>query len=196
VFLVLCFSLIQTVWAGDIKALTEAELALKLRQYQSISSIEASFKQTKIIRKMDLRLRSEGYFKVTRPRTLVWQVLKPSPISIFMDPEQVKVVTEGDSQTYKLSDIPTENIARSLKGLLALLDLNAPELSLHYDVFSETGQNDTFKFVPKKGDGSPFQSLTMTLDKSGFVKKVEILEISGDSMSIDFGLPKVTPRKS
>jgi outer membrane lipoprotein-sorting protein len=194
----LCFSLIQMALAHDLKALSEGELAQKLRQYQSILSLEATFKQTKTLRKMDVHINSEGHFKVTRPRTFLWQVTKPSPISISMDDQQVKIVTNGEPQVYKLSEIPSGSAAQSLKGLMALLNLNAPELSLHYDVFAEPSSDEqyqTTKFIPKKGDGSPFKELIMYIDKAGFVRKVEISERSGDSIRIEFGLPKVISKK-
>ena len=193
--LALYFSFIQMVLAGDLKPMGEAELALKLRQYQSISALEATFKQTKTIRKMDVFINSEGHFKVTRPRNLVWQVVKPSPVVVSMDDNQVKIVSEGETQVYKLSELPTDSVAQSLKGLLALLDLDASELYLHYDVFLDGKEKNEFRFVPKKGDGSPFKSLVMSLDKSGYVRKVEISELSGDSIAIEFGVPKVTSKK-
>jgi outer membrane lipoprotein-sorting protein len=193
VLLAFCFSFIQMVLAGDLKPLTEPELAQKLRQYQSISTLEATFKQTKTIRKMDVVINSEGHFKVTRPTSLDWQVVKPSPVVISMDDQQVKIVTDGETQVFKLKELPSDNVAQSLKGLFALLDLNATELYRHYDVFSE---RNGFKFIPKQGDGSPFKSLIMSFDKSAFVRKVEIKEISGDSIVIEFGIPKVVSKKS
>jgi len=144
---------------------------------------------------MDVLINSEGHFKVTRPRHLSWQVVKPSSILVSMDDTEVKIVSDGETQAYKVSDLPTDSIAQSLRGLRALLDLDAHELYLHYDVFSDTNVKDGFKFVPKKGEGSPFKSLLMSLDHSGYVRKVEIEEISGDDIKIEFGLPKVTSKK-
>src|SRR5438552_4194866 len=113
--------------------LSEAELALKLRQYQSISTLKASFKQTKTLKDMGVVIKSEGHFTVTRPRQVVWEVVKPSSVLITMNEKQVIIRTGkgGDAhiQVFKLKDMPSAKATQSMIGLMAWLDLDAKELS-------------------------------------------------------------------
>jgi outer membrane lipoprotein-sorting protein len=183
----------QGAWA-KYAPLTEGELTQKLHQYQSISSIESTFHQVKSIKDMGIEIKSEGHFRVKRPRDIMWQIIKPSAVTISMHDNEIKIETGKGSdlqtQTYKLSEMPSGKMAESMTGLMDWLDLNAHRLYNQYTVFLET--KNVFKFIPKKKDTSPFQNLEMHLNLSGFINEIQILENSGDSIDIQFDSPKIT----
>ena len=178
---------------GDSGVLTEAQLSQKLRQYQSIVSVEAPFKQIKTIKDMGLEIKSEGIFSLKRPRQVRWEILKPSPVLISMNDREIVLKTgtkkESHTQTFKFDEIPSTKIAGSMTGLMAWLDLNSKDLYRQYEVFAD-GDN-RFKFIPRDKTASPFLNLVMKMNNKGLVEKVDINEVSGDSMSIVFGQAKI-----
>lgn len=178
--------------------LTEKQLSERLAQYRSISRLEATFKQTKTIKDLDVQIKSEGRFVLEKGGKVQWEILKPSHVVISMNHEVVKIQTDGENgkeiqtQTVHFNDLPSKKVAQSLSGLMVWLNLDSHELASKYDVSKEKNE---FRFTPReKKSFDPFQNLLMALDAHGHVKEVKILENSGDFIDIEFGNPKITPK--
>lgn len=175
--------------AADVtKSVNSAELAEKLKQYRSIATISAPFKQKKTFKDIDMVLKSEGQFELSRTsKTVTWQVLKPSPLKVILNGVEVKMIGPESTQTFKISEIGGDKAMKSLTSLVAWLELDAEKLTRDYGV-SQLGP-DKFRFVPKT---DTFGELDMQLNPKGFLTKLEIHERSGDKLEIDFGTPKIS----
>ncbi len=191
------------VWAAAFTAplhaesapqpVTEQELSQKLRLYRSIHTLEVSFTQKKVIKDIDVRLTSEGRFKIIRPEKIIWEITKPSPVKVTFDKAEIRIESGAGasqhSQVLKLGDSLPDKAAKSLAGLVAWLDLDAKKLHAQYVIFHAGAQ--AFRFEPRQKEGSPFKDLLMTLGGDGHLKQLAIQETSGDTLDIEFGVPKI-----
>lgn len=176
--------------------ISEQTLAEKLKAYASISSLEVDFKQTKTLRDMGLQLKSEGHLKIKRPDHLIWEITKPSPISVSLNQKEILIRSgkgaDAQTQTFQVSDAPSGQAVKSLTGLITWLNLDSKAIAEQYLVYA-IGQQ-SFRFEPKQKNSTPFENLEMTLDSDGHLKHLTLHELSGDSLDIEFGKPKLTSR--
>ncbi len=184
---ILCFS----QWASA--SMTQSEVAKMLHRYESVKSIEASFTQVKTLKDMNMSIKSSGTFKITRPNQILWKIKEPAPVSIIISAQEIKIQsgqgTGAQTEIYKLSSLPSGKMAKSMSGLMAWLNLDSKEIYKNYDVTST--EKNQYVFTPKDKDAQGFKTLGMTLDNKGFVKKIKMVEISDDTIDIEFGSPKI-----
>jgi outer membrane lipoprotein-sorting protein len=187
-------SLLIGVSGRSAELLSERALAEKLKLYGSISSLEADFKQIKTLKDMNLQLKSEGHLKLQRPDHVVWEITYPSLVNVSLDKNQVVIRTgagsEAQVQSFKTSDLRSDQASKGLTALITWLHLESKALAEQYDIYA-TGQQ-SFLFKPKQKNSTPFESLEMGLGSSGQLKHLTIHELSGDSLDIEFGKPKLT----
>jgi outer membrane lipoprotein-sorting protein len=177
--------------AASPSPMTARELDQRLKLYRSVSEIEASFKQTKHIRDMDLEIHSSGNFKIKRPHQITWQVSKPSHVLVEMSPKEIKITSgtgpSATSQSLKMDQVTQEEDLRNIQMLGIWLNLESAELSAAYNILKEGPE--TFRFSPKETKRTPFKSLKMKLSARGHLKKLWLEETSGDSLTLEFGTP-------
>ncbi|HEX4924914.1 MAG TPA: outer membrane lipoprotein carrier protein LolA [Bdellovibrionales bacterium] len=179
--------------AEDVRLSAEA-LAEKLKQYETIDSLEATFKQSKRFKDLTIELKSDGRIKLERKkRIVVWEVLRPSPLKATLLQDELRLESgEGASrveQTIKTANVG-KKAASGLTMLVAWLELDAVRLSKDYDV--ARAADGRFLFTPKAKQENPFERLEMWLDSKGFMSKLKVLETSGDQFQIEFSAPKIT----
>src|SRR4051812_614438 len=71
------------------------ELAQLLKFYAPIRSLSVPFQQMKHLSEMGIDLRSEGRLTVHRPDEIIWEILKPSHLTVVIDKTAVRL-SEGD----------------------------------------------------------------------------------------------------
>jgi outer membrane lipoprotein-sorting protein len=182
----------QISLGSQLQPLSEKQLTEKLRNYQDIATIEANFTQVKTLKDMDVTIKSQGHFSVHRPHDIIWQITKPSPITISISNQEIKLEKPSGSEVFKLSQMPSEKLAKSLVGLMAWLEMDAEQLNKDYSVYPD--QAHRFRFVPKNKDIAFFKDLLMELDAWGNVRHILITEVTNDTLSLDFGDTRITKK--
>ncbi len=168
-------------------AVSQKELAEKLRYYRSIKALQTKFHETKTLKDMKIQINSEGELTVTRPSKVVWKIIKPSALTVTLDDQSIQISSgQGEKdESYPMESGPRE----SLKILVAWMKLDPVELSQAYDV--STVSENTYRFLPKAGPKSPFLAMQMTIKPNSYVEKLEIEEASGDHLTIRFEKPRL-----
>ena len=171
----------------------KVRLEKTLKFYRGISVLKVSFKEVKTLQNLSLKLYSEGNLTVKPPDRVIWEVTKPSPLKVSLEQKAVEIVsgtgTAKQTQSFSMQDGGGEKGAQALAHLAAWLKLDADALSEQYQIFAL--EKDTFEFQPKKQDSSPFKSITMKMGPSGHLQRLQLLEISNDTIRIDFAKPTI-----
>lgn len=177
----------MAVFAAETPVSVE-ELKKTLSPYEKIEKLEVPFHQTKTLVEMKIKLESDGRLTLNRAKqTVLWEILKPSPLKVEMTATEIKLTDENGTQTLKTDAGPA---AQSLKSLVAWLKLDAEALAKEDDVFLVKPR--VYLFKPRDRANSPFESIELTLGEKNHLKSLFMKEKSGDSMQIDFGTPKIT----
>jgi len=186
IFLVLLTTLWNPAAEAMLRPVTKTELADKLAYYRSIQVLHTKFHETKTLKGMNIKIKSDGNLTVQRPNKVIWEVVQPSPITVILDNQNVKILDgSGKTETYQMDGGAKE----SLKPLVAWMRLDPEELALNYDVFAMS--DNRYRFQPKETAKSPFLALQMTLKANSYVEKLEIEETSGDHLEIRFEKPRI-----
>ena len=127
------------------QAITQQELSQKLRLYESIHTLEVSFTQTKVIKDIDVKLTSEGRFKIIRPEKIIWEITKPSAVKVTLDKAEIRIESGAGAgqhvQVLKLGDSLPDKAAKSMTGLIAWLNLDSLKLYAQYFIFRAGAQH-------------------------------------------------------
>ncbi len=185
------------VFSAQIKSVSEVQLSHRLKFYSQLTSFETNFTQIKTLKDLKMNLKSKGKLSVERPHRVNWVITEPAPVSVLMDQEKVVVKmgegSDAQTQIFKMSDLSTQDGFSSLATITSWMKLDAQQLSKDYEVTEDT--KDLYTFKPKNKTDSLFESLEMSLAKSGYLKSLKIFEKSGDSLEIQFSEPKVSSSK-
>ncbi len=165
----------------------KAELQRVLGKYQAMSSLEVSFKQTKTLKDIQLKLESEGVLKVQLPNTVEWKIQKPQPLEMLLDKDVIKLKSDGKESIFHASEGSAKD-QRAFHDLLNWLRLDASAILENYNVVQE-GKN-RYRFHAKNS-ASGMKSLVMNLNRIGHVETLSFEELAGDEIAIRFGTPAV-----
>lgn len=173
-----------------------AEMSDRLKFYSSIHEFAAKFRQIKHLKDMGVDLKSEGRVQVVRPDQVIWEIMKPSHVTVKIDKSRVEIVSgngpEKTVQSLKLEDLPHDKAAGGIGLLLPWLTLDAKRLSTDYKIFEV--EKKSFRFEPQAAASGLFEKIEIQLDDSGFLRRLQLMESSGDSLDIDFDEPTVKKR--
>ena len=157
-------------------------------KYQKLKSLEVSFEQTKILKDMQIELKSSGVLKLEPPNKVEWKITKPQPLTVRLDKDRIAITSDGKTETFKTGEGPTAKDRRNFEDLLNWLSLDAHAIAKNYSV-TKLGERN-FRFQAKRPDAT-IRDMTMTLNKNGHVDLLKFDEASGDQISIRFATPKV-----
>jgi outer membrane lipoprotein-sorting protein len=172
--------------------LASGNLKTALAKYQNIERLDVTFEQTKTLKDMDLKIKSSGNLTLVPPGKVEWNVIKPQPLFVTLEPGKITVTADGKTETYKPGQGGTQADRKNLEDLLNWMRLDAEAIERDYFVAQEDPGVFTFQ---SRREGASLKHLTMWLTKNGDVKKLVFQEASGDKMEIAFGTPKVKTRK-
>ncbi|MGE4130723.1 MAG: outer membrane lipoprotein carrier protein LolA [Bdellovibrionales bacterium] len=166
--------------------LTRADLDQTLKKYQKVHTLEVDFKQVKELRDLDMKLVSTGHLTVRPPDFMKWEVVKPSPLIFTMEGEKIRLQGKSESDEIDLGSMSQDH-RRELSQLLSWLRFDVDAISAQYSIY-KTGPAD-FRFEPKS-EGH-FKKIEMKMNAQGHLRLVQFLEISGDTLRIEFERPQI-----
>lgn len=174
-------------FAPENQALSEAEFSSILHRYQSFSSLKTSFTQIKTITDLGIQLKSEGTLSINRPSTVIWQVLKPGPLTVTINDKQVSM----ENETFLLSSAPSK-VSQKLALMISWLKMDTAKLYENFSILRL--RENVYRLTPrqKKSDAMGIGAFEITLNSQGYVERVLITEVSGDLLEILFLKPKVS----
>lgn len=170
----------------------EKELSEQLKFYQSVEQLTANFQQTKHLSEMNLDLKSEGHLSFKKPDQVIWEVVKPSPVTVRLSKENIEIKTASETHSYKVQEISQDHVAKGLGLLWPWLTFDAHALNEQYKMSKLSERN--FLFEPKTS-GLPVTKIQASLTKDGRLDRLKLFENSGDWMEIQFGNPKIIRKK-
>lgn len=164
-----------------------------VKYYQDLKDFSAEFQQDKILAAEDLTLKGRGLLHVSLGRALLWEVVEPAPLAVFVGADQLKIragsgAARKDS-TYDLKQGRySEKLAASMRELTSLLVLDFTALRRTYKV---TESATTVTLVPLATHA--FQSVVMTIADGHWIARIAITERSGDTLDLVFRRPVAAP---
>lgn len=185
---VLLFALPAFVGAAST-SVTKPELEKALGFYQSIKRLEVDFKQTKILKDIQLELKSEGHMTMILPDHVQWKILKPEPMTVDLEQQKITIRSSAGNQTFSQADNPSARDRKSFSTMLSWLKLDASAIMSQYDVQRPAARR--FRFVAKDKDEPLLKSIELALTPAGHVATLLFQEISGDEIRLEFSKPKV-----
>jgi len=183
---------LSLAWGAAEKPVDLATLQKALKSYQSIDRLDVDFKQTKILKDINLELKSEGHLTVKAPDQVEWKIVKPEPLTVTLEQQKVTVKSSSGTQSYQQSENPSTKDRESYATLLTWLKLDAGAIADKYNV-TELAKNH-YRFVSKDPHEAMIKALEMEMAPDNHVSKLIFDEVSGDQMRLAFGKPKVTYR--
>jgi outer membrane lipoprotein-sorting protein len=184
---------LSAAWAAAEKPVTVEELQKALTKYQAIERLDVDFKQTKTLKDIQLDLKSEGHLTLKMPAAVEWKILKPQPMTVILADQKITIQSASSTQTFSQAENPSAKDRQSFQTMLTWLKLDAAAISDKYNV-TETGPRE-YRFVAKDPKEPVVKSLAMKMDPSGHVANLLFEEVSGDSIQLNFSMPKVTYKK-
>jgi outer membrane lipoprotein-sorting protein len=169
------------------------ELKSTLHLYQSISQLDVDFHQTKTLKDLGIQLQSSGTLKVSPPDTVLWRVLKPSPVTVTLNHGTVVIQTASGTQKFSQDENPSEKDRQNFNNMLSWLKLDADAISKQYEVTKLDATH--LQFSAKQKEGNSIQRIHLQLTPSGNIANLKMDEASGDTIDIRFGTPKIQRRK-
>jgi len=177
---------------ADAAPISEKELSEQLKFYQSVEELTAGFTQTKHLSEMNLDLKSEGHLSFKKPDKVIWEVVRPSPVTVKLSKEDIQITTASETHTYKVQEISQDHVAKGLGLLWPWLTFDVHALSEQYKMSKLSDRS--FQFEPKSA-GLPVTKIQASLTKEGHLDRLKLFENSGDWMEIQFGNPKIVRKK-
>lgn len=174
-------------FASESQHLSESEFSAILHRYQNFFTLKTQFTQVKTITDLGIQLKSEGTLTIIRPSTVVWKVLKPSPLTVTINDKQVSM----ENEVFLLSSAPSQ-VSQKLAFVISWLRMDTHTLAENFSI-RRTHEN-VYQLLPKqeKKDSLIIGSFEITLNSQGYVERVIITEISGDRLDIHFAKPQVS----
>jgi outer membrane lipoprotein-sorting protein len=169
---------------------SRADLDETFAFYRELRDFRADFQQTKRLESEGLELRGRGTLHVSLGKALLWDVVAPARLTIFLDDRQLAIRSgEGKAASETRYDLTkpgySQKIAENVRDLAALLAMNHAEVEGRYTVKDEKG---TLTLTPK----TPRQLARIQLHPSAgnWIQRLTIEEVSGDRLTFDFERPE------
>ncbi len=168
----------------------QKEAATELaRLLKDIDTLQADFRQNTQDSKGHSLESSSGKMVLKRPEKFRWTVVEPFPQEVVSDGRQVSYYdAELEQVTIQYLDLAnTATPAMLLSG-------DAQAMLANFTVTqSASDGNQLFTLLPKKGQDSPFQELSLRFEKSVLVNMI-LLDSLGSRTNIQFSGVKLNDR--
>ena len=154
----------------------------------SIKTLQAPFKQTRVIGLLASEVKSKGKLTLVRPHRLRWELFPPDAVTYWIGPEGLAIANkEGVT---KVSRASAGRFAAVLGDLLVMLGGDLKQLKKRYTLsVDDTGGRFVLTATPKAKDVK--KHITRLMMEAGeqlwSVKRIEIEERNGDRSIIRFG---------
>ncbi|MBW2453024.1 MAG: outer membrane lipoprotein carrier protein LolA [Deltaproteobacteria bacterium] len=174
---------------GDLARADAVEEALKrvVAARRPIKTMQASFRQKRVIGLLAAAVESKGQLTIVQPGRLRWDLLPPDGVTYWIGPEGLAMANKDG--VAKVGKSAAGRFATVLSDLLVMLGGDMIKLRKRYKLsITETEGRLVLTAKPKsKKVAKHIAKLRMeTGDKLWQVKRVEIFENNGDQSIIDF----------
>ncbi len=180
-FFFLFFAMNFSVKAGEIWS-----------KYSKISTLNANFRQEKVLKSMGIRLSSEGSLHFKKPDFFEWTVTKPRPVKLVYKKGSFEVWENGVLKTNAGEGSMDARTIRAISHLRAWLTLDEAFIHKNYEM-KKTGP-ENYEFTPK-GSDLFFKRITVQLGKNVPLERMTLVEMSDDEIQIVFSGTRLTYEK-
>ncbi len=170
--------------AGDL----DAALERVTKARASIKTLQAPFKQTRVIGLLASEVKSAGQLTLVRPDRLRWDLHPPDTVTYWIGPEGLAIANK-DGVT-RVSRAAAGRFAAILGDLMVMLGGDLKQLKKRYQLSAAEREGRLLLTAkPKTEDVKKhISSLAMESGKKLWtVKRIDIHESNGDSSEIRFG---------
>ena len=147
--------------------------------------LRGEFSQKKVIQGFKKPLLSTGDFAIARERGLAWNTLQPFASSLYITPNRLRSVANGETTTLEASKEPGLKAFNDL--LIALLSGQLQALNTQFTVtaLSATPTGWSVTLVPTQAGLAQFIA-QLQIQGGNFVEQVVLTEGNGDHSTITF----------
>jgi hypothetical protein len=175
--------------------LTNRQFAEQLIFYKEVMEFRVNFHQVKALKEMDLELKSEGSLHFNRPEEFEWEIFKPARL-LFKLHGDIFTMESGSGEhksveRMKIGDMPSDGGAKGLSALIAWMKLDVDALEAKYKIIAI--QPRSFHLQPRE-ETSMLKGMDVKINPLGYIERLGIQEVSGDSLDIHFDKPRVLRR--
>ncbi|HZO15560.1 MAG TPA: outer membrane lipoprotein carrier protein LolA [Polyangiaceae bacterium] len=165
----------------------DAALEKVTKARASIKTLQAPFKQKRVIGLLATEVVSKGKLALVRPDRLRWQLEPPDAVTYWIGPEGLAMANEDG--VVKMGKAAAGRFGAVLGDLLVMLGGDIAKLRKRYDLEVDTSKGFVLTAKPKdKEVKKHVAKLRLEAgDELWIVKRVEIHEKNGDKSIIDFG---------
>lgn len=166
-----------------------AQAAIPWKKYEKLQTLQASFQQTKRVKDLDLTLKSSGTIDFRRPDYFAWRVLAPRAVAMIFKADAIEF-WENDVQVKGISVSQLDGkMLTAITHLKAWLTLDRAFIETHYAIRELSATS--FELTPK-GETKFFKKINLVTGASHPIKSIEFVELSDDSMALEFSKNQVT----
>ncbi len=155
---------------------------------QPIKTMQASFKQKRLIGLLATAVESKGKLTIVRPNRLRWDLLPPDGVTYWIGPEGLAMANQDG--VAKIGKSAAGRFATVLTDLLVMLGGDMAKLRKRYELTIQEPDGRlilTAKPKSKKVAKHIAKLVMETTQQLWQVKRVEIIEKNGDQSVIEFG---------
>ncbi len=179
-----------TLLVGPVAQADPVDEALKrlLAARRPIKTMQASFRQKRVIGLLAAAVESKGQLTIVRPGRLRWELHPPDAVTYWIGPEGLAMANRDG--VAKVGKSAAGRFATVLTDLLVMLGGDMAKLRKRYELtVDETDGRLLLTAKPKnKKVSKHIAKLVMETGKKLWqVKRVEIVEKNGDESIIHFG---------
>lgn len=173
----------------ELFEMTLSQLKIELAFYLNDHSLSGQFVQNKLIKELKLNLKSEGSFRVVqqknKPAFIIWNILKPDALNVcILGPELfIKTKNKNKSEVIQqnLNDIEASDPTGMAK-LQALIVVDPEAIFKKFNILKSKN-----KLILKNKDiKEDLGEIKLTLNKEKLIETVEVTEVTGDVLTIQF----------
>lgn len=164
---------------------------------QEISSLQADFKQEKVLSFLENAIVSEGMFSFQQPEQIRWEYQKPYAYVMIMNNGLLTVKDEGDEYS---TDLSSNKMFETLNGLIA--GSIQGKLLEQEDEFQKSYFQDELNIIIRLIPGSKslsayLKQIEIYFDKKDLnVNQLIMMEAGGDYTTIEFFNRLINPKIS
>ncbi len=167
---------------GQAAPLTAVQLKEMLKKYQKDLFLQGQVKQEKLIKELDLRLKSEGLFEIHKSSaqglTIDWNIKKPENLHVCIEGSTLYIQDSNQKAPIQqdLNKVDDQSQG-SFAVLRTLMEMDTDRLLKDFSVYKA---KDQLTLESKK------VTVHISLNKDDLFKQIKFVEASGDELKIDF----------
>lgn len=161
-------------------------------KFSHVKTLSAKFKQQKTVKSLEMTLNSRGSILLKKPDFFEWNVVDPRSFSFIFNKDQMEIKENGKVVRSIDSTKMDEKLLVSITHLRGWLTLDEKFIQSHYSVKKISQYRYEFSPLAEK---KIFQSILVTTAEAVPIKRIQMTELSGDIIDIEFFDTKMSNEK-